>query len=59
MFACLNCKESFRRPDIFDGLRVCPFCGSRKVNTHEEYRIVRQCLDEYRRKKKRAPLSGN
>ena len=57
MFACLNCKENFQSPDIFGGLHVCPFCTSRMVNTREEYQIVRQCLDEYR-KKRSAPCSS-
>ena len=53
MFACLNCKENFHSPDIFGGLHVCPFCTSRMVNTREEYQIVLQCLDEYRKKEVR------
>lgn len=57
MFACLNCKENFQSPDIFGGLHVCPFCTSRMVNTSEEYQIVLQCLDEYR-KKRSAPCSA-
>ena len=55
MFACLNCKENFQSPDIFGGLHVCPFCTSRMVNTREEYQIVLQCLDEYRKKKEVRP----
>lgn len=61
MFACLNCKESFPQPEGVDNLRVCPYCHSNMIYTYGELRLVYQCLDEYRRmkrKKEKAPCSA-